>query len=138
MPACETMTDAANKPLMCQIATSAIRAGTRLARLIARLNGQQIVYRVFYRMESRVELAGRGRFTAEVNGGWLQCRILGEMFKPGRFELPFHAFWLTRRDMVLLAFDHVDNRPAERRNAAESFFTSLHCSMKVSARTPRF
>jgi hypothetical protein len=115
------MSDDAAKPLIGSSTVPPIRAGTRLARLMEKLHGQRVSYRVWHGAGPRRELLGRGKFAVEIAGGWLRCRIFGEMFKPGPFEFAFHVFWLTRRGMIRAAFDLVENRPPERRNAAESF-----------------
>lgn len=79
-----------------------LRPGTRLARVIAGLDGVRVRYQVAMPEGGR-NLAGSGRLQLERVNDTTGCRVLGEVFLPSGFEFCFHSFWLTRRGMIVLA-----------------------------------
>ncbi|MCX6901611.1 MAG: hypothetical protein NT105_23270 [Verrucomicrobia bacterium] len=51
----------------------------------------------------------------------LFCRVAGEAFRPSPVEYSFHSFWQTRRGMILLVLNLLEERAAQERSAQETF-----------------
>jgi hypothetical protein len=94
--------DAGDDPLIASRPPKGLRLGTRLAKVIARLDGTRVRYHLPMAVGGRV-LAGGGRLQVERVNDTIGCRMLGDLFLPSSFEFCFHSFWLTRRGMIVLA-----------------------------------
>jgi len=120
------MPEAFDKPLIAARRPAAVKAGTRLGRIIARLPTARVEFRYWHGREKQHELAGSGRLQVESREGGLHCRVLGDLFKRNPFEFVFHQFWLTRRGMIMVVLDLAEDLPPASRGQSGSFLYFLH------------
>jgi hypothetical protein len=110
--------DPESKPLLAARRPAGIPDRSRLARIMAKLDGVRVRYRFWIGAGSRHELAGVGRLQVRPAAGQLWCRVAGELHRPSPVEYAFHSFWLTRRGQILLVASLLDHRAPPARAAS--------------------
>lgn len=99
-----------NKPLISSRRPKGVIVSTRLGKIIARLDQVRVVYQLPEAGEAGSRIIGTGNLRIEKREDQLQCRVVGDVFRPNPFEFGFHSFWLTRRGMILLVVSLVVNQ----------------------------
>ena len=87
-------------------------AGTRLGRIISRMDRVGVAYRLPFPSDNERLLAGRGTLHVDVEDHQVQSQVVGEVFRPSPFEFAFHSFWLTRRGMIMMVASLLDEKPS--------------------------
>lgn len=109
------------KPLIVARRPRGVRAGTRLGRLIRGMDNVAVAYCVPAGTDGNRRLAGWGRLHVEVADGFLRCRVAGEVQRPSPFEFVLHSFWVTRRGMIVVAANLLEERAPQSRPESETF-----------------
>jgi hypothetical protein len=79
-----------------------VAVGTRLGRIIFRLDRVGVVYHLPVPSDNERFLDGRGTLHVDIEDHQVRCHVVGEVFRPSPFEFAFHSFWLTRRGMIMI------------------------------------
>ena len=109
------------KPFISQRQPEGLPAGTRLGKIIIRLNRVNVGYQLRTSSEGGRRLTGWGTLHVETANGLVWCRVAGEVFRPSEYEFAFHTFWLTRRGMILVVAGLLEERRPQERNPEENF-----------------
>jgi hypothetical protein len=80
-----------------------------------------VAYCVYIGTDGDHKLTGWGTLHVESDDGLVCCRVSGEVQRPSPFVLILHSFWLTRRGMIVLATNLLEERAPQTRAASESF-----------------
>jgi hypothetical protein len=109
------------KPLISAHVPEGLAATTHLGKLIARMDGITVAYRLWIPPGGERQLAGWGTLNLKSSEGRITCRVSGEVFRPSPFEFVFHNFWLTRRGMILVVTGLLEDRTPQSRDSLETF-----------------
>ena len=91
------------KLLISPLRPQGVPGATKLGRIIAKLDQAAIAYRLPVAGENGTYISGTGTMRVEKRDDrTIFARVSGDVFRPSSFEYSFHAFWLTRRGMILL------------------------------------
>ena len=115
------MAQATHQVLISDRRPTAVGERTRLGLIVGGLDSVAVAYRLRMDAGGGRELAGWGRLRVESNAGWLWCRVVGEVFRPSPVEYGFHSFWLTRRGMILVVANLLEDRAPPARPPQEIF-----------------
>jgi len=123
------------KLLICPRRPEGLPVGTRLGRIIRRLDGVSVGYQLRFSAENNERLAGWGNLRVQTSEGLVWCRVAGEVFRPSEYEFGFHSFWLTRRGMILVVTGLLEERKPQERRAEETFIQPVfHFDRALKAR----
>ena len=113
------MTDPSHRLLIAPRRPAGLKAATQFGRLIKRMDGLTVAYRI--PIGSGSALAGWGCLRVEATGEEIWCRLAGEVFRPNPYEFAFHSGWLTRRGLIMAVRNLNEKRPPTARPPTDAF-----------------
>lgn len=98
-----------------------IAVRTRLAQIVGKMDGVMVCYRFWIGTNPSHAVTGCGQLRVKSAEGLLWVRVAGEVSRVSGVEFVFHSFWLTRRGMILLVADLLEERTPPTRTVPETF-----------------
>jgi hypothetical protein len=117
-------------PLISERDPEGLAVTTHLGKLIARMEGVTVAYRLWIPPVGERQLVGWGTLKVNSSEGRITCRISGEVSRPSPFEYVFHHFWLTRRGMFVVVAGLFETRPPQERDPSEAFIQPVGPSVR--------
>jgi hypothetical protein len=119
------MDDSTTKALISARRPAGIAVRTRLAQIVGKMDGVMVRYRFWIGTNHHHEVTGCGQLRAQSAEGLLWIRVAGEVSRVSGVEFVFHSFWLTRRGMILLVANLLEERTPQTWVAQETFVHSV-------------